>query len=179
MVDVPIVSEQLQQQFRNSFPAQVSSGRDLHVSDVIVPIVDFTQASEGSALQQNFNEARNENTSNTIISSVVTGTDIITASGFYNIRHSLHSRNDADYTSLLFLLNTTTSATSNVSYLAGLYTSGDNGWDEFTLFVASACKLQITTTSGSGSPTFNSSIMVNKIADVYGNIQGPANYFPQ
>ena len=42
MAETPIVSESLQKEFRDNFPSQISSGRDLHVSDTIVPIVDFS-----------------------------------------------------------------------------------------------------------------------------------------
>ena len=42
MVDTPIVSEALQKVFRTNFPSQINSGRDLHVSDVVLPIVDFS-----------------------------------------------------------------------------------------------------------------------------------------
>ena len=59
MVDTPITSETLQQSYRNSFPSQIGAQRDLHVSDVIIPIVDLTPASEGSAsnLSQALQEA--------------------------------------------------------------------------------------------------------------------------
>lgn len=57
MAETPIVSNTLQTTFRNNFPSQVTSGRDLHVSDVIVPIVDFSSTAGTSGLSVNLQEA--------------------------------------------------------------------------------------------------------------------------
>ena len=77
MVDTPVVSDTLQKTFRDNFPSQLSSGRDLHVSDVIIPTVDFTTTITTSGLSQGLQEsisyANNtsflvENTTSTITS---------------------------------------------------------------------------------------------------------------
>jgi hypothetical protein len=57
MAETPIVSETLQQTFRSNFPSQVSSGRDLHVSDTIIPIVDFSSTAGTTGLSQDLQEA--------------------------------------------------------------------------------------------------------------------------
>lgn len=57
MVDTPIVSDTLQTTFRNNFPSQVNSGRDLHVSDVIVPIVDFSTVAGTSGINETLQSA--------------------------------------------------------------------------------------------------------------------------
>lgn len=57
MVDTPIVSEALQKDFRDNFPSQINSGRDLHVSDVIVPVVDFSTSTAISGLETSMQQA--------------------------------------------------------------------------------------------------------------------------
>lgn len=57
MADTPIVSESLQKTFRDNFPSQINSGRDLHVSDVIVPIVDFSTSVATSGISTSLQQA--------------------------------------------------------------------------------------------------------------------------
>ena len=57
MVDTPIVSEALQKTFRDNFPRQVKSGRDLHVSDVVLPIVDFSTVAGVSGINETLQSA--------------------------------------------------------------------------------------------------------------------------
>tara|TARA_Y100001973_G_C5186622_1_gene328260 strand:- start:789 stop:1322 length:534 start_codon:yes stop_codon:yes gene_type:complete len=57
MAETPIVSSALQTTFRNNFPSQVSSGRDLHVSDVVVPIVDFSTTAGVTGLSVDLQQA--------------------------------------------------------------------------------------------------------------------------
>ena len=57
MAETPIVSESLQKEFRDNFPSQISSGRDLHVSDTIVPIVDFSTTAGVTGLSNTLQSA--------------------------------------------------------------------------------------------------------------------------
>ena len=57
MAETPIVSDTLQKTFRDNFPSQISSGRDLHVSDTIVPIVDFSSTAGVSGLSTSLQES--------------------------------------------------------------------------------------------------------------------------
>ena len=59
MVDTPFVDENFQRAYRNTFKGQVSSGRDLHVSDVVIPVVDFSPTTAGTSLALNLRQARN------------------------------------------------------------------------------------------------------------------------
>ena len=83
MAETPIVSPTLQQDFRTTFPSQVSSGRDLHVSDVIVPIVDFSSTATGSTLSSELNNAIDYATTSF---AVANGTStIINTTGFWRV----------------------------------------------------------------------------------------------
>lgn len=84
MVDTPIVSESLQKTFRDNFPSQVNSGRDLHVSDVILPIVDFSAtAGVSSGLNINLQEAFDHSITSFDVQN--TTTTIINTPGFWKI----------------------------------------------------------------------------------------------
>jgi hypothetical protein len=83
MAETPIVSPTLQQDFRTTFPSQVSSGRDLHVSDVIVPIVDFSSTATGSTLAENLNNAIDYSISAGAVNN--TTTTIINTTGFWRV----------------------------------------------------------------------------------------------
>ncbi len=83
MAETPIVSESLQLDFRTTFPSQVSSGRDLHVSDVIVPIVDFSNVATGSTLSAELNNAIDYSMGS--FSVVNTTTTIINTTGFWRV----------------------------------------------------------------------------------------------
>ena len=85
MVDTPIVSETLQQSFRQNFPSQVSSGRDLHVSDVITPIVDFSQIAGTGGLGNNLQEAISTAGTFTDVGAGNSDVSIFTNTGFVRV----------------------------------------------------------------------------------------------
>ena len=84
MAETPIVSSALQTTFRNNFPSQVSSGRDLHVSDVVVPIVDFSSTAGTTGLSTNLQQAISfgNGTSYDVIN---TTTTLANSAGFWRI----------------------------------------------------------------------------------------------
>tara|TARA_B100000519_G_C14198046_1_gene416453 strand:+ start:84 stop:635 length:552 start_codon:yes stop_codon:yes gene_type:complete len=84
MVDTPIVDDALQKQFRDTFPSQVSSGRDLHVSDVIIPIVDFSTQAAGSSLSTDLARAIDYSMGNFMVEGTTAST-IINTTGFWRI----------------------------------------------------------------------------------------------
>jgi len=88
MVDTPIVSETLQSQFRTTFPSQITSGRDLHVSDVIIPIVDFSTVATGSTLSTELNNAIDYSMGNYSVTSA-SSSSIITTTGFFRVVGSI------------------------------------------------------------------------------------------
>ena len=85
MVDIPFVSENFQRSYRNTFPSQTQTGRDLHVSDVVIPIVDFTPTTSGTSLPLDLRFSRNRNTTSVQTSTTTGFTDVITQSGFWGV----------------------------------------------------------------------------------------------
>ena len=95
MAETPIVSETLQQEFRSTFPSQISSGRDLHVSDTIIPIVDFTtQASTTGALPTNLAQAYSFTNANAFNVNNTT-TTVINIAGYWKISCNFSANQNA------------------------------------------------------------------------------------
>lgn len=85
MVDTPIVSESLQKTFRENFPSQVDSGRDLHVSDVVLPIVDFSTVAGVTGLDTSLQQALAFGNQTSFDIDSGSTTDIITTTGFFRV----------------------------------------------------------------------------------------------
>ena len=90
-MEAPFVSEEFQRAFRNTFSAQVSTGRDLHVSDVVSPVVDFTPTASCTSLDLNLRRSRSTNTSRYLqTSSSGSFSDITSNSGFFLVSVSVN-----------------------------------------------------------------------------------------
>ena len=85
MVDTPIVSEALQKDFRDNFPSQINSGRDLHVSDVIVPVVDFSTSTAITGLPESLQQALDFTSTAFKFSGTATNT-IVATTGFWKVQ---------------------------------------------------------------------------------------------
>lgn len=173
-MDVPFVSEDFQRAFRNQFPAQMSTGRDLHVSDVVIPVVDFTPTSSGASLPQSLQQCRNFNTEITEVSTTVSYTDVITTPGFWNVVVFLSQANANGV--YRHRINGTAGSTviSNLNYTS----AGEAELkDSFICFIPAGYTLQyeFNETTGSG----NGRTVYTQLADVNGNLTQPFNYSPQ
>ena len=171
MVDTPIVRESLQKAYRQEFPSQVSSGRDLHVSDVIVPVVDFTQASSGSTIPFELQTAVNANTtSGSYFAGVSGNVTIASAIGFYLITlryNSLSATGGGGFD----LKSITSSATTTV----GTYILGTNIFEsKIYYFVPQNGSLRLDADS-----LTNVFFSVTPVADGNGNLINPSGFSPQ
>lgn len=176
MVDTPITSETLQQSYRNSFPSQIGAQRDLHVSDVIIPIVDLTPASEGSA--SNLSQALQEaiDYSSTVFAVSNTTTTIITTTGFWRIRGT------AAYDAYIgsppgaaqFILNDSTTDKVIFDYLpqeTGTYALGVVNFD-FIVYLRSGDSVKVTTSGTYAHIVGNA----RQVADISGTLQNPNGF---
>lgn len=80
-----VTTEALEKKFRDTFPSQAGAELvdDLYASGVIVPVVDFTAAAEGSALPQNLQTAVDFATQMETTSGTITSKSIISTPGFW------------------------------------------------------------------------------------------------
>ena len=95
MVDVPFVSEEFQRAFRNTFKGQVNSGRDLHVSDVVIPVVDFTPTASTTSIPFDLLTSRNRNTGGIAVTSTSASTDVTTQTGFFRLSTTFKASADS------------------------------------------------------------------------------------
>lgn len=180
MVDIPFVSEDFQRSYRNRFPSQTSTGRDLHVSDVIVPVVDFTPTASGTSLPINLRQARSTGTEFTSLNSAVTDQDFITNTGFFQV--FVNSQLSADNTNGEWVVKVTDGSTTK--QIAGSFMLLANTTDgvvnlneDFIVFIPESFKATISFSEGTGVGALNA--YVTQVADVNGNETLPPLYSPQ
>ena len=177
MANIPFVSEDFQRAFRNQFPSQTSTGRDLHVSDIVIPVVDFTPTASGASVPESLRFCRSMSTYiRAEASSTLTYTDWTDiSSGFWafnvkcsgtgnaNVRVRLEGGGTSQIITELQLTNGTDTST---------VTS-----DDFVVFVPAGytitTRLYFTTGSNYGS------WLATNLADVNGNLSNPFGYDPQ
>ena len=84
-----VTDESLEKRFRDTFRSQGGAELvdDLYASGVIVPVVDFTAAAEGSGLAQNLQTAYDFATTTTSVSGAAS--DIITNAGFWQVQANI------------------------------------------------------------------------------------------
>lgn len=178
MVDVPFVSEDFQRAFRNQFPAQQSSGRDLHVSDVVIPVVDFTPTASGASLSTDLRFSFNVNT--TYLQRTASGNSAFVSSpGFYGCKFNMACKG-SDTNAQFGLVETSSSAFNTIFKLTPnvVSTEHTNIQYECTVFIPVGYTLNISMAVGaSDSAVLDSSATL--LADVNGNLVNPFGYSPQ
>ena len=173
MVDTPIVSEEFQRAYRNSFPSQTSSGRDLHVSDVIIPVVDFTPTASGASLPFPLQSCVNGNTSTTGSTTTQYRTSLNTNPSFYAVDMALTGDAFAQIAiNPLGAAFPTGWITVKSIYYPNEFTSSN-----FYLFIPSGYVSTFDHYIASG--TSNLTITMTPVADINGNLTAPFNYDPQ
>ena len=175
MVNIPFVSEAFQRTFRQRFPSQTSTGRDLHVSDVVIPIVDFTPTSEGADLPSYLQLARSPSITEIDITTAASGVAFLSSAGFYRCSITLVNRTgqSADHISLLLDIEQTTGVTNIQNFV-----TPNQIKDDLTIFVPPNSTARYTF-SESGSADGALSIYSWQIADVNGNLNLPSGYNPE
>jgi len=171
-----VTSEALQAKLRQLLPSQQGFGTDLSASDTIVPIIDLTQAAEGSSVPQYLQTALafGSNTGFTVSNATST---IVSNTGFYRVigtaslkpsagsnRETLFQMNDGVSTIKLWELEIADSSDANP--VAVTY--------DFTVFVNTGVSLTATASSKcimAGS--------TRQVADVNGVLVNPVGFSPQ
>lgn len=176
MVDIPFVSENFQRSYRNRFPSQTSTGRDLHVSDVVIPVVDFTPTASGTSLPRDLQEAMDFTTTAVGVS---TDTELSSNTGFYKLNFSFATDITSDEGFSIFLKETSTGTNTTIyvsgnTIVAGVNTYQQTNITDFYVFIPVGYTLRA---NASGS-TFGR-VQLKQIGDVNGNLTLPSGYTPQ
>tara|TARA_B100000513_G_scaffold193820_1_gene121739 strand:+ start:660 stop:1187 length:528 start_codon:yes stop_codon:yes gene_type:complete len=172
MVDTPIVSDNLQNQFRSTFPSQISSGRDLHVSDVVVPIVDFTGQAT-SSLKDNLNNAIDFSMTDTGLVHDSTAT-VANTTGFFRVTGLVNQEDYVTQASSHFSIND--GSTTKVVYTVGMSsdtndTNTNSTLFDFIVYLTSGMTLSFTCSIYAWGRAHS-----RQIADVNGTATVPLNY---
>jgi len=175
MVDTPIVSESLQKTFRDNFPSQINSGRDLHVSDVITPIVDFSSSTAIAGLSVDYQQALSYG--NAIEISVIgsASQDVTSTPGFYRItgNSSIAFNNNHEVK-----IQITDGSTAKILWSMGnLNNTGEaraqNQAVDYIVFVNTGETLQVVT-NATNFTAFKGS--ARQVADISGTLVNPTGY---
>ena len=177
MVNVPFVSEEFQRAFRNTFQGQVNSGRDLHVSDIVIPVVDFTPTASGTSLPESLRFCRNLNTSVYLKSVSVTDDLVTDGTGFFRINTRLSNEIDEGGTYIGINDGSSTTIISRLISKVGTNTASTN-FDDFVVFLRPQDSL-VATMSLSATSNGAMTVVTTPLADVNGNLLSPSGYDPQ
>lgn len=167
-----VTTEALEKKFRDTFPSQAGAELvdDLYASGVIVPIVDFTAAAEGSGLRSDLQRAWDFATGYT--ATTVAGTvDLITTPGFWKVDLNVRLYN-ANATARIFIDDG--AAVKNVFVVQGVALA-DNEYvvsNEFEVFLRSGDTLKARTDNANN----RMDIWYRQIADVSGNLVNPLGF---
>jgi hypothetical protein len=172
-----LTDEALERKFRDTFRSQGGAELvdDLYASGVIVPVVDFTAAAEGSALRQDLQRAWDFSTGATsIYNSTV---DVISNAGFWHVQFAADVNFAATGSQLVIVSIFDGSSSKTIfEFDEGLTDVTENFIlkHDFDVFLRSNDVLRIQTTSG-----INLWATYRQIADLYGALQQPAGYVSQ
>lgn len=181
MANIPFVSEDFQRAFRNQFPSQTSTGRDLHVSDIVIPVVDFTPTSSGASLPFELRDTYNPSASFLSFNSAQTGTDLITTPGFWSLRFNISYNGGSGYNPNITFkfvdISTSTDAVFYEKAFLDIPQFGDFS-DSLKIFIPVGKKVILTLTAN-GTDTVALATSSYQLADVNGNLTNPSGYNPQ
>ena len=171
-----VTDEALEKKFRDTFKSQGGAELvdDLYAQGVIVPIVDFTAAAQGSELRSDLQSAWDFATGNDLCTN--TTTTFVSTPGFYKVGMTLTIQ---DPSSAVFgrVFIEDGAATEKVIWKYSVHASTATGAvavspNEFTVFLRSGDSLKAQTDSG----LVKIELWYRQIADVSGNLVNPLGF---
>ena len=176
MVNIPFVSENFQRSFRNRFTSQTSMGRDLHVSDVVIPVVDFTPTASGTSLPRELLEASDFTTTAVGVSG---DTELVATAGFWRLNFSYTTDTTSDEGFSIFIKETS-SGTNYTIFISGNTIVGSTSTYQQENIIDFYVFLPIgyTLRANASGNTFGR-VFLKQVADVNGNTTLPSGYSPQ
>ena len=167
-----VTDESLEKKFRDTFKSQGGAELvdDLYASGVIVPVVDFTAAAEGSSLRQDLQRAWDFSTGFNFINTTAV-TTLISTPGFWKVDLNVRLYN-AIGANRVFIDDGTTE--KNVFSVRGVAVGDFENVvsHEFTVFLRSGDTLQAAISSANNQMD----IWYRQIADVSGNLTNPLGF---
>jgi len=173
-----LTDEGLEKRFRDTFRSQGGAELvdDLYASGVIVPVVDFTAAAEGSALRADLQTAR-DFAQGSISINTTTYQDVISTPGFWlvDVNYVGYVASSAGGANRLVI--TDGAATNKIIWLLNnsVSTTGDSesfADDQFVVFLRSGDTLRGAVYNAAG----RLNVVYRQIADVSGNLVNPTGF---
>ena len=162
-----IKSQKLEDKINQLLPSQGGSqaGVDLSASTTIIPIVNLTEAAEGSSLREDLQSSFSHNSVTVTTVENATNTVVINTTGYFKVRYYFDQ--DGSKTGNLNLFDGTTSKEIVTFNNSGTKIFSYSG--ELIVFLAAGDSLRATS-----SATFARwSIVSRQIADISGNLVNP------
>ena len=175
-----LTDETLEKRFRDTFRSQGGAELvdDLYASGVIVPVVDFTAAAEGSVLRADLQAAYSTSTDAFVTASTGTQT-IISNAGFYSVKGVLTvDQGDSVGNQDIGLgINDGTSFTKvwNFRQLSSGAPVETFLIDEFVVFLDSGNTFEVRIATNLLTP-FSLNVITNNLADIQGNLTNPSGF---
>jgi len=170
-----VTSEALQLKIRQLLPSQQGFGTDLSASDTIIPIIDLTEAAEGSDVSENLQTAFNFGGSTAFDVQGATST-LVNNTGFFRITGSMTMAPTGGATNPSVDLNMTDGASTKKLYGVDMGSTAGNAvsvpFDE-VIFLASGESV-IAVVSANASFIGSS----RQIADINGTLVQPVGFTP-
>ena len=171
-----VTTETLEKKFRDTFPSQPGAELvdDLYASGVIVPVVDFTAAAEGSELRADLQTATDYATDFNALSTSATVT-LINTPGFWNVDIQAVITTSTTNSSVILEIDDGTTA-KKIFQLLGIGAGSTDGEiileQDKVIFLRSGDSLIART----GSSSCRANFAYRQIADVSGNLVNPLGF---
>lgn len=171
-----VTDESLEKKFRDTFKSQGGAELvdDLYASGVIVPVVDFTAAAEGSALRQDLQTAWDFATG--LAEKDGSGTTVVLSTpGFWSCQFTLRFRDDNVSADTARIYINDGSTTKSIWKVVAASTPASNTeqiltWNNI-VFLRSGDSLEFVQNTD-----FYLSVAYRQIADVSGNLTNPLGF---
>jgi len=172
----PVTSEALQLKLRQLLPSQFGFGDDLTAQNTIVPVIDLTQAAEGSDVPENLQTALSHG-SQTVFDVIGSSSTLVTTTGFYRVFGGLTVQAGGGTAQDVTFQLSDGSTTKN-AYRIGSYGSGGSGLisENFDFVVFLAAGHSLTVVSDAQCRAAGST---RQIADLNGTLVNPVGFNPQ
>tara|TARA_Y100000004_G_C8939878_1_gene423718 strand:- start:556 stop:1092 length:537 start_codon:yes stop_codon:yes gene_type:complete len=173
----PVTSEALEAQIRDLLPSQSGFTEDLQASNVITPIIDLTNAAEGSSTPEFLQRAWDFSTGHSTITSGTT--NLITTTGFWQVDLTFQSDTGAGTREAKIEIDDGSS--SKVVWETNVSPSGSNNpsvalENAFIVFLRAGDTLKGTCTTPS---SMSLDVWYRQVADVNGVLTNPQGFTPQ
>ena len=172
-----VTSEALQLKLRQLLPSQQGFGTDLSASDTIIPIIDLTEAAEGSDTGVNLQTALAHGSSTPFDVSNAYNTTILSGTGFFRVVGTMTLVSDSSAHESFFEIFDTSSRVKIYNKELPAAAAGFCTQTEFDFIVFMRAGDTLEASASDAKTVVTGSI--RQVADVNGTLVQPSGFTPQ